>query len=457
MRQARVLLAGLAARGRPYLPALGVSVALAIVAIRAISKAAGHPAAPLDDALIHFQYAKRMSEGAFFAYAPGGGYTTGATSVLWPLVLAPFYAIGFRGLSILYVAWLLGTLAHAALAVETARVARRLAGEALGVIAGTMSLAFAANAWFAWSGMETVPLAWILMRCVRLAGDLCEPDARNVRPSSATARALAIAGFVAPLIRPEGVLGAGLAVVALLLGRERRPTKASALAAAPIAGSLLVPAMHLAFAGHVASSTATVKWLVLSPYYDRATLWAAFEANVHLLLGDLLDGGDWSSLFLPEKSAFFFVLGLPALAAVAIKRRLPILAGAVAIVGLGVLVPCTYLSLLWNRLRYIWPFSPAHFVMLACLAAVVGDVARRVRPRLALAGPVLGGAFVGALATHLPEAIQDLAQSAAAIDKQQVALGRWAKENLPSDARIGVNDTGAIATSASGRRSTSLA
>ncbi len=439
------MLAGLGARARPYLPALGVSTALAILATHAIREAAGHPAAPLDDAFIHFQYAKRIAQGAFFSYVPGGGYTTGATSAIWPLILAPFYAVGFRDLSILTIAWILGTLAHAALAVETARVATRLAGETLGVIAGAMSLVFAANAWFAWSGMETIPLAWILMRCVRLAGDLCEPDARNTRSATETARSLALAGFLAPLVRPEGIFGAAIAVVALALGRELRVTRKSALAAAPIAGALVVPLMHLAFAGHAASSTAIVKWLVLSPYYDRAALFATFEANVHLLLGDLLDGGDWSALFLPEKSAFFFVLGLPALGAVAVKRRLPILAGAVAIVGLGVLVPCTYMSLLWNRLRYIWPFSAAHFVMLACLAAVVSDVARRVRPRLALAGPVLGGVFVGALATHLSEAIKDLAQSAAAIDKQQVALGRWAKEHLPADARIGVNDTGAIA------------
>jgi hypothetical protein len=45
----------------------------------------------------------------------------------------------------------------------------------------------------------------------------------------------------------------------------------------------------------------------------------------------------------------------------------------------------------------------------------------------------------------LPWALSDLAQSSHAIQRQQVALGRWAKEHLPEDARIGVNDTGAIA------------
>jgi hypothetical protein len=49
------------------------------------------------------------------------------------------------------------------------------------------------------------------------------------------------------------------------------------------------------------------------------------------------------------------------------------------------------------------------------------------------------------LAERLPRAISDLAESSAAIRAQQVSLGRWAKTHLPKDARIGVNDTGAIA------------
>jgi len=41
--------------------------------------------------------------------------------------------------------------------------------------------------------------------------------------------------------------------------------------------------------------------------------------------------------------------------------------------------------------------------------------------------------------------LKNIADSVSGIDQQQVALGHWAKENLPEDARIGVNDTGAIA------------
>jgi hypothetical protein len=49
------------------------------------------------------------------------------------------------------------------------------------------------------------------------------------------------------------------------------------------------------------------------------------------------------------------------------------------------------------------------------------------------------------LAGKLPVALTDLAASAGAIFKQHVSLGRWAKTHIPEGARIGVNDTGAIA------------
>jgi hypothetical protein len=52
---------------------------------------------------------------------------------------------------------------------------------------------------------------------------------------------------------------------------------------------------------------------------------------------------------------------------------------------------------------------------------------------------------VGALGSQLSQSIDDLANSADAIRRQQASLGRWAKETLADDVCIGVNDTGAIA------------
>ncbi|WP_437636556.1 hypothetical protein [Sorangium sp. So ce854] len=496
---ARSPLRALAARAAPYVPALVASGALGALCTRAVLAQAGGPAVPLDDAFIHMQYARRLAEGGFFSFVDGEGYSTGATSFLWPVLLAPFHALGLRDLSLIHAAWALGLVFHAALAVETARLARPLAGPAAAAGAGAMCAGFAAFAWFAWSGMETVAFAWILTRTARLAATLCqpappEPPGNNRAPAQPTpapaqpapasvAGALALAGFAAPLFRPEGALASLLAALALATSAPRAaplpaplPARAPSrtpprlraaasrlraaasrllagrlLAVVPLLGPLVVPALNQLLAGHPTSSTTAVKWLIGNPSYDGPTLQTAILDNLRLLVTDVLDGGQWTAVFLPQGSAAVVALGAVALFVAAHRRRLPAHAAVVAALALGALLPCTYLSFLWNRVRYVWPFAPAWFVMAACLARELGDAALRLRRPIHHVTPLLAGAFAGALAARLPWAIDDLANSARAIDRQQVRLGRWAAQHLPEDARIGVNDTGALAY-VSGRR-----
>src|SRR5215475_3677802 len=55
------------------------------------------PVMPLDDTYIHFQYARVLAEGHPLQYNPGQPPTSGATSLLYPLVLAVGYVLGFQG------------------------------------------------------------------------------------------------------------------------------------------------------------------------------------------------------------------------------------------------------------------------------------------------------------------------------------------------------------------------
>jgi len=56
---------------------------------------------PLDDSYIYLTYAKQFGRGQPFTYFPGGGYSAGSTSVLWPMLLAPFWTLGARGHALL--------------------------------------------------------------------------------------------------------------------------------------------------------------------------------------------------------------------------------------------------------------------------------------------------------------------------------------------------------------------
>jgi hypothetical protein len=137
--------------------------------------------------------------------------------------------------------------------------------------------------------------------------------------------------------------------------------------------------------------------------------------------------------------------GLMAIAVLAWRRGRPG-RGAMAIgIALMMFIPCGYYTFLWNRLRYLWPFATGWIIGLACLARLVGDAAGALWPRARVVTPILCGAFAGMFFLRLDWAVEDVAQSASGIDRQQVALGRWARESLPETARIGLNDTGAIA------------
>src|SRR5262249_3630066 len=104
--------------------------------------------------------------------------------------------------------------------------------------------------------------------------------------------------------------------------------------------------------------------------------------------------------------------------------------------------------------RYIWPFAPGLIVGLACLAELAGIAIEKLAGRFArftrVAPPAFAGIVVALFLSRLSPSMDDLATAAEAVTLQQVSLGKWAA-SLPESARLGVNDTGAIAYF-SGRR-----
>ena len=434
------------AKAGVYVPALVVSGVLAYKTIRAILTKAGHPAVPLDDAFIHFQYARNLASGHFFTYAPGDGFSSGATSYAWPAVLSVFHLVGFHGLSIIWPAWILGFLAHAALVVEVWRLADRMTGKATATGAAAMTALFGAFTWFAASGMETIPLAWILARTARVASEWSETA--PAQRSSSSRWQLAALGAIAPLVRPEGMLATAMALLALAAfpAPDRLRWRARAWALIPVAGAAFIPLVNLLLTGHAGSSTAQVKWLALSPYYPTVSaMWPTVRANIELMFSTLLNGEQWSAVFVPKGATPIAIAALVAIPVAGWRSSRPWRAAFVLLLALGIFIPCTYDSYLWNRLRYLWPFVPGWLVGLACLARLAAEAAAQLHPRWIALGPVLSAVGAGWLGSFLSWSIDDVVQSASAIDRQQVTLGIWAKENLAADASIGVNDTGAIA------------
>ncbi|NUP05195.1 MAG: hypothetical protein HOW73_03940 [Polyangiaceae bacterium] len=435
-------------RLKPYAIPLLISSILAYFATRAILHDAGQPGMPLDDSYIHFVYARRFAEGRPFTFGLGDGFSSGATSFLWPLVLSPFYLFGFRGLSLVYVVWVLGTLLHAAVAVETKRLAEGIAGKAAGVGAAAMSLFFGAFAWFAWSGMETVGLAWAMTRTIRMSSDLAETPAAD--RTTAQLRNLGVMAAIAALVRPEGGAIALVAAIAILVFNrkglaQKEAIKARLPAFFPLAAIAWVPIVNLLTVGHTRSTTTMVKWAVGNPYFPPERLSNFVRGNMGMLVEDLLSGGPYTAIFVPEYTHYVLFGGSVSLIVLAILDRKFARGLFIAALVLGTLIPCTFITILWNRVRYIWPFAPGWFVLVACLGAALGRLFAKLYKETSFVPALVTGIYAGALATKLGWSIADLANSSRAITEQQVKLGVWAEENLPKDALIGLNDTGAIA------------
>lgn len=426
-----------------------VTALLAVFTIHGVlERTHGAPAVPLDDTYIHFQYARSFASGHPFRYTPGAVPTPGATSLLWPMILAPFYALGLHGDRIVWAAWALGWASLGLLAAETRRLAEGLTRPSLAIASGAMVLAFGGFTWFAASGMEVVPFAWLLTRAARRSAEWVEAEPSENGSPDATSRRyreLVLLAALCPLMRPEGVLGSLTVAAALIIRRPGGIRRAVPALLSP----LLPPIVCFLFTGHAVTSTALAKWLPLNPYYRLPELVSAISANLQILFGTLLNGELWTSVFLPSGGKVVAWLAFVAPFLVGVMQRRLWRAAFVVALAAGMLIPTTYETFLVNRVRYIWPFAPGFVVGLACLAESIGaffeDGGTGLRRFVSQVPLVFAGVVVGFFLSRLGPSMDDLATSSEAVWLQQVSLGKWAATALPAEARIGVNDTGAIA------------
>ena len=64
--------------------------------------------APLDDTFIHLQYARQIGQGQWLSYNDGDRPTSGASSLLYVVVLGGAHFVGFSGHKLLAFAIILG-------------------------------------------------------------------------------------------------------------------------------------------------------------------------------------------------------------------------------------------------------------------------------------------------------------------------------------------------------------
>jgi len=162
---------------------------------------------PLDDAYIHFQYARQIAAGEFYVYNPGQPPTSGATSFLYPYVLAVGYLLGFQGLNLGVWALIVGGVALLGSLLLAYQITVRLTGKrwvSLGV--PVLMALHGLTTWHFMSGMET---GLAILFTLAVVNALVGSDVRGV----------GVFGAMLTITRPEGAILAVIAVGVMGIGK----------------------------------------------------------------------------------------------------------------------------------------------------------------------------------------------------------------------------------------------
>jgi hypothetical protein len=390
---------------------------------------AGRFPVPLDDVFIHFGFARSAALGHPFAWIPGNGYSSGGTSLTYPLALAPGWLLGLRGERLALFAALIAWIS----VVDLARSLRALvAPRWVSWAAPALLLAVPLLDWSLFSGMETAFLAAVLGRALLAA------RAAERAPPSIRARAQRRAGLWAALLvatRPEAAPLAillGLAVVHAAGSLATAPSLARALG--PTGFFLAVQAAaNRAFTGEMAAAGAIRKLVTENPYATSLDVAAELIKNLAALRSQAFElalGGPRIAWVVP-------LLGLAA----ALDRRsrrlaVPLLLGAAA----AIFLVAFNATARFQNLRYA---APSLLMILAAALLGAGAVARRGRAGAALAGAALAVAVL-APAGAFPRQIEHFARASANIAGQQIEVARRLAARSPRPRRLLVGDAGAI-------------
>lgn len=396
----------------------------------------GEPVLPLDDAYIHLQYAWQAAHGQFLQYNPGEMPTTGATSLLYMILLALVFWAGISKETMPTIVLALGVSLFILSSVLITQLARHLA-KRIGINEKFFALIsaglFAGSGWMAWgflSGMETgllialvIALLWAyITRRTKLA---------------------LLLGGLAALTRPEAAFMPLAVVFAEMALRDETslPWRQIALWMLPTFGCMLAsPMVNYFFTGSASATGMLAKSLFTMIPFQWSSIWAGFSSALVEILARLLGGlssdGRWHTFPLIQ---LLTVVGIVILWKNSFGRKLAFVCAAWVLVGAA--STATLQTAIWHHYRYQMPLYPA--LLLLGGLGYSGLINKWARPKM-----------FGAMALLVPIAlwgiysVNDFYQAYAGDSKNiasmQIVLAQWLRRNTPLDARIAVHDVGAI-------------
>jgi len=411
----------------------------------------GEVVLPLDDSYIYAQYARGFAEGHPFRYTPGDQPSSGATGLLYPLLLAPFWLLGFRGAALPALMYALNGLLLAVSATLTYELAGGARRRARARLAAWLVVLSGPLAWGYLSGME-IGLFTALWLAVGVAL-LREGEEGRDRWSVGWASLLT-------LVRPEGLVWAVFLWLVLPFTEKRRggARRTRLRWAIPILVGLAPLAIDLAITGSPVPAAGRPKSPLYLPGHHLPTLLVHAVGYVVTVVKTLLTGTggpeiagtlnrvDLWGLVAPFTLAFLVIGAGTVLVRLPRQRRVT---GA-SLAAAWLLIETAFVALSTgssaHHFRYLLPVWPALMLLVARGAALIAVLFDRERSPVS-SRTVLRtfGAYLGGYGLLTVASFAVLhGQEAHGFARQYLDTARWIDANLPEDARIASLDAGIL-------------
>jgi arabinofuranosyltransferase len=428
-------------------------LALAAFALNAYNVTDQQGGVPLDDAWIHFQFARNLAHGDGLSFNPGQP-TSGSTAPLWTLLLAAVYAIGGR---FPLAGQASSALCYLGLLAATYVLAKRLTVQRWAAwLAGVV---VATNGRMVWAGLSALEICLFATLSLLAIGAHLE----NRSQPRYRLRAAVLFGLAA-LSRPEGYLLFALSIADYLWLALRITPSSQRLPASRFTSYVLHLIRQIPLLPIFLFALIILPYLLFSWHTSGHLLPNTYHAKAAVSL--LPDREFRDSL---SVSAIYLILDNPLL--------LPfLLFGLILLIQRAPLLSlwCTGLPLayalmrasLYQHGRYLMPLIPCNAVvavwgMLEMRKFILNRKDTKVnKNRLCvlrafavkkLTSPghwtviLISALVIVGTAWRLPTMAGQYARNVEDIDQMHVALGYWVRDNTAPDAVIALNDIGAIA------------
>jgi hypothetical protein len=371
---------------------------------------------PLDDALIYFRYAHSIAEGIPYQYIPGEAPSSGATSLLWPYLLA-IGALRLDGLALYPWALALSVPLFAWSLISTSAWVERLSSPSTGTLAALALFLCGPYAWGMFSGME-IPL---------VAAALCAAIDALTDPKASPLKKATLLALLS-CSRPEGPLMAGsLALIPLVKWWQEKGRFPSEVLISPLGFSQIL----------------LIRWM--TGLWSSSGMLAKQNPRFPMVGEDSAIAFAWDSLLWKVYGEHFFGMIGPLFIAVFAIGTIWLLQKQ-RILGIALLL-CWAWPIIGQAAtvhihavhgRYMMPTLAIYMPLLVLGLAAIDAYYNQNKPWA-------NGTLLASMVFNTASWIYITSLNAEDIRLQHVNGAAWIERNLPPGAVIAVNDAGFVA------------